>query len=99
MYRATTPTHAFKLPFEANMLKEIRITYAQGDTIVLEKTEADCTLSGNTVSLMLTQEETLLFNAERVNIQMRVLTTDGVVMASNKKSVIVQDVLNEEVLK
>ena len=38
MIRATTPTHKFVLPFDyASYVKELLITYRQGNEIILEK--------------------------------------------------------------
>ena len=104
MFRATTPTHIFTLPFNTGQIKEIRITYQQGGATVLQKTEADCTLTGNEIKVMLTQEETLLFAAtnretdNRISIQLRVLTTTGQVLASEIEKVFAYACLDEEVL-
>lgn len=100
MFRATTPTHIFSLPFETSLLNKILITYKQDDAIILEKTEADCTLDGNDIKIKLTQEETLLFDADkRVMIQLRVLTTDGTAMASEIKRKWAKSCLNEGILE
>lgn len=100
MFRATTPTHIFVLPFDTSLLQEIRITYQQSGKTVLQKTEADCTLTGSEIKVTLTQQETLLFSPdERVSIQLRVLTTTGHVMASEIKKVFARACLDEEVLE
>ena len=99
MFRATTPTHIFALPFDTSLLQEIRITYQQNERTVLQKTEADCTLTENEIKVTLSQEETLLFTSgKRVSIQLRVLTTAGQVMASEIEKVSVKACLDEEVL-
>lgn len=99
MFRATTPTHTFALPFNTGQLQEIRITYQQNGETVLQKTEADCTLTENEIKVVLTQQETLLFAPDqRVHIQLRVLTTTGQVMASEIEKVSVKACLDEEVL-
>lgn len=99
MIRATTPTHTFELPFGLDYIKRLLITYKQGDTIVLEKTEADVTFDGNVATLTLTQDETLKFNADEVvKVQIRVLTQNGAAPASRTFLVPVADVLNPEVL-
>lgn len=111
MIRATTPKHQFVFNVDPTEFEKILITYKQGGKIVLEKTEADlefeeelceCT---NTVkyvaSFRLTQEETKKFNATGGSIcqvQVRILTVNGEVLASDKKNISVQDVLNDEVL-
>ena len=38
MYRATTPTHIFKLPFQADNLAVVQITYAQKGERILQFT-------------------------------------------------------------
>lgn len=101
MYRSTTPLHTFTLPFETSRLSKALITYSQNGEIVLEKTEADCTLDGCDIAIRLTQEETLLFttqNDTRVNIQLKVKTTDGLVYASNIVKKFANDCLNNEVM-
>ena len=100
MYRATTPTHIFTMPFDTSLLKEIRVTYAKEDKeIILQKTGDDCVLDGRDINVALTQEETLLFEAEkRVLIQLRVLTVDGKAMASKIWRKFAHECLDEEVL-
>lgn len=101
MYRATTPTHIFTLPFDTEQIRRVQITYKQGET-VLEKTEADCTMDGSDIKVTLSQDETLRFAANsldnRVSIQLRVLTKTGQVMASKIVKVFAKACLNEEVL-
>lgn len=101
MYRATTPTHTFELPFEyEQFVKKILITYKQGSKIVLEKTETDdITINGKTVSYQLTQSETKLFEKDIiVDIQIRVLTNGGQSIASQEWHRLVNDVLNDKEL-
>ena len=100
MIRGTTPKHIFNLPFEASLVKEARISYAQEYETVLTKTEADCVFEGNTITVALTQEDTLLFKKRRkVEIQLRVLTTNNEVMATVPYKVELHDCLTEEVLQ
>lgn len=99
MIRATTPTHRFTLPFNyAQYVKKILITYSQRGEIVLEKHENDVQIDGNIVSYKLTQEETKLFSNGDVRIQVRVLTLNNEALASEKYSVHIDNVLNDEVL-
>lgn len=108
MFRATTPTHIFifEVDPEENF-KTILITYSQGGEIVLEKGKNDLTFEEKTEcnkkvylgTLQLTQEESNLFEADRtVLVQIRAVSYDGDVVASEKMSVSVKDVLNDEVL-
>lgn len=99
MIRGTTPIHIFHLPIETSTLKEVRITYQQLGRDLIEKTETDVEMEGTTISLTLTQEETLKFvNGQKVRLQVKVLTTGNVVLASPVKELSVSEILNEEVL-
>lgn len=100
MIRGTTPTFTFTLPFEADgLITDLRVTFAQGDETVLEKSIADCTLDGAKIGLNLTQEETLKFNHEKtIKIQVKVKFSDGSVAAAKPCFVFCREILNEEVL-
>ena len=99
MYRATTPTHIFKLPFDTGLLKKVQITYQQFGQTILQKTEKDCSLDGAEIKLQLTQEETLRFQpTAEVFIQLRVLTNEGKVLASRIERKLPKECLDEEVL-
>lgn len=76
--RGTTPTHVFTLPFETALVKAVKVTYVHDGATVLVKENQDCTMEGSTVTVKLTQEETLLFeNNQLVQIQLRVLLQNG----------------------
>ena len=100
MRLGTTPKHTFILPFETDLIQELKITYSQNKKIILEKYLADCEVDKNSVSYKLTQEETFLF-AEGVNIELqaRVLTMSGEALASNIRIVTAERCLDGEVLK
>lgn len=99
MIRGTTPTHTFDLPFDTSIIKTLRILYAQEGKTVLEKTEADCSMAGNTITLTLSQRDTLALSAGTfAECQIRVLTKDGAALASVPMGVPVGKVLSEEVL-
>ena len=98
MKRLTTPTHVFEIPYQAEELAEIKITYVQNGTLVLEKYKKDCDLEGNKIRCRLTQEETQKFKQDDVKIRIRIKTTGGDVLASKKYTVFCEDLLDEEVL-
>lgn len=99
MIVSTTPIHRFNLPFSTSEITKLVIAYNQGGCNILEKTEDDCTLTENTVSVQLTQEETLLFNYHYdVEIQIKVLTTDNNALASKIIPVDCEKCLINEVL-
>ena len=62
MRRGTTPTHNFTVPFEIPANSKVRIVYAQNNKVILERTTETCSISKNTVSITLTDAETLLFD-------------------------------------
>jgi hypothetical protein len=98
MYRVTTPTHTFTLPFDTSGIDELKLTYRQKDR-TLEFNENDVEFDGNKIIKELTQEDTKMFrNSSLVHIQARIKMTDGKVIASNILSVRVEDVLNDEVM-
>ena len=100
MIRGTTPTHIFQLPMDTGDLKQIRITYSQLGRTVVEKTERDVRMEGSTITLTLTQEETLAFyHKSGVRFQIKVLTRDGTLLASAVKELSVGEILNTEVLE
>ena len=82
MYRGTTPTLKFTLPFDTSTLDAVWVTIAQGGKVIINKTKVDCDLKGKDISVTLTQAETLALTADKTEIQMRVLTTDGIALAS-----------------
>ena len=99
MIRGTTPTHIFQIPFDTGLLKKIRIFYAQNSNVVVEKSTCDCVLEGDKIIVTLTEEETLRFSHKiLVKVQLKVLTTEGVVMATDIDRVDVGEILSEEVL-
>ena len=97
MYRVTTPTHIFHLPFDTSGILRLILTYSQDGKTILEKTEEEVTMDENTISVTLTQEETLLFETQPVYIQFRIKMGESV-LASKKLKLSVYEVLNEEVM-
>ena len=100
MIRGTTPTHTFKkIPVMASDIKAIKITYKQGEEVVLTKRKADCTIEDGIISTKLTQEDTFLFkDGELVEIQLRILDKTENVTGTFVKRVSVEECLDDEVL-
>ena len=100
MTRGSTPTHIFNFPIATSLIKQIKITYAQGDKVVLTKAKADCAMEDNKAILKLTQQETLGFDHTLlVEIQVKALTVNGDVLISKIENKEVDRVLDEEVLQ
>jgi hypothetical protein len=97
MIRGTTPTHLFNIPFDTTAVDKVKITYSQNGKEVLAK--KDCKLDGKTISVTLTQDDTFLFDHNKdVEIQIRVLTLGGDVLANVPIKVGVSKCLDDEVL-
>ena len=100
MIRGTTPTHTFKLPFDTAICNKVKVVYAQDDKVLFKKSATDCDISGDTISLGLTQEETLMFDCTKpVQIQLEILTGGGDVLKSLIKLVSVGKCLDGEVFE
>ena len=100
MRKGTTPTHIFEIPAEmVGNVKSVEITYSQKRKIVLQKDTYDCTITGNTISVMLTQLDTFKF-ADDVNVEIQVRISDngGNTLASDIKCVSCYRCLSDEVL-
>lgn len=95
----TTPTHEFILPFGAELVSGVEITYCQNKKIVLRKGENDCEIAGNVVSLTLSQEDTFKFIGDvNVEIMIRVVDVNGKVYASDIMKLKCQRCLSNEVI-
>lgn len=103
MIRGTTPTLLYTLPFSASLIKSAEITIEYVDDlkrILITKKLPDCECSENTIGTRLTQEETLQLPAPAiVHIQLRILTTDDIALATVPESVTVKRLLAEEVIE
>jgi hypothetical protein len=103
MIRGTTPTIRYNLPFQSSLIKsaEIVLEYVDANKkVLIEKKTEDCTLQGNSIQAVLTQEETLQIPAPSiVEIQLRVVTTDGTIMATVPEKVAVKRLLKEDVIE
>ena len=97
--RGTTLIQIFTLPFEQELLSDLRITYSQNQKKILTKNKEDVELSGNDIIFTLTQEETLDFSEKYlVSVQLKVKTIDEQVFNSNIIYLRVDPSLDEEVI-
>lgn len=98
MYRGTTPTLQFYLDFLLEDEKEVFITFDQNNKTVLEKSideiEKSISDDGNTIlSFKMTQKETLLFDEETIEMQIRIKFENGEAIASNIFKTYINDIL------
>ena len=103
MIKGTTPTIHYNLPFDTSVIKtaEIVVEYVDANkSVKIIKAIDDCVLGDKCISTALTQDETLKIPAPSiVNVQLRVLTTDEIVLATEVEKVTVKRLLKEDVIE
>lgn len=92
MYKYTTPTLIFTLPFEASYLTEAFVTIRQ-NSVTIEKSLADCVLFEKQLKVTLTQTETGSLSTGTAKVQLRCKGNDEKAYASVEKKVEIRDVL------
>lgn len=101
MIRGTTPTLEFTMPFDTSLIAELYITITQNGATALEKTLSDCNCNDTSVSLTLTQEDTLRLEQKPYSdseMQIRVRTVAGEVLTSDIMSIYVGRILKDGVI-
>lgn len=106
MYRLTTPTHRFIMNIDPSGWTKFIISYAQHDTIILEKTEQDAHEievveqdKTYVLSIKLSQEETSLFNPnEAAYVQIRCQYDSGDTFASEILKFRVNNVMDDQII-
>ena len=101
---SSTPTHVFVLPFVYDKYAEkFVVTYAQGGedgAVVLRKTEEDIgsgvSVSGNCLTVELTQDETKKFEQGEAVAEVKVWTKNRKALISDKIYIPVEAVLDDE---
>lgn len=83
MIRGTTPILEINLDIDASLLSVFYVTFSQCGRNVLEKTQNDCDVLGNKISVKLSQSDTLKFIDDYVEIQIRGKSILGEAVASN----------------
>lgn len=99
MTRGTTPTFILKLleGIDLSSAKNVYVTFRQGSNR-LTKTGDALVVDGNTVDVFLSQEETLSFHTDTVELQLNWTYEDGKRACTNIVSVSVYKNLIPEVL-
>ena len=97
--KGCTCINTFSIPYAEDDIKMIVITYWQNGEIVFEKKLNDCSFSNNTITVYLSQEDTLKFDSSKViKIQLKVKLGDDSVVKSKIIKTVTDIVLNEEVI-
>lgn len=105
MIRGTTPQLIFNLPFDVSIIKTVWVTFSQFEKELFTVETDDVIMSGKTITVDLTQEQTLMLEPEtlvkknnNVEIQLRILTTGGDAIASNIMRTSADRILKEGVI-
>ena len=97
--RGTTPHVKITLPFDSSILDVAYISISQDDNVIIEKTLYDCIQDGNTLTVKLTQEDTLKLSSEaRAEIQIRARDNDGNAIVSNIKTTYIYKINKDGVI-
>ncbi|HEK9985606.1 TPA: hypothetical protein TVN94_000045 [Streptococcus equi subsp. zooepidemicus] len=83
MYRGTTPIHIFRTDVDLTDASVLFITYVQNCKVILEKELSDVKIQKETITVFLSQKETLLFTEGIITIQIRAKFPDGSSIASS----------------
>lgn len=99
MRRGTTPTITCTLSTDIDLTESdlIRVIIRQGGHVRLVKEAGEVTIQDKTISVKLSQKETLSFYSGSADIQVRIKSSDAV-YATVIKSIRVDASLDEEVL-
>lgn len=100
MYRGTTPTLVFTINSEIdlNTIKEVWITFDLSPLLTYTKNDVEIDDSLKTITLKLTQDDTLKFTKHNVNVQLRFLLDNDEAYASPIKSITVNDIIKGGVI-
>lgn len=100
--RGTTPTLDFPIE-NTSIIKELELTFSQcidGETLTLQKElgKGEVELYQDYVRIRLSEEETFTFSTGAVSLQMRILSKNGNVAASNIERIKIMPSLSEDIL-
>lgn len=102
MYRGTTPTITMKLNTDLSfdLIKEIWVTFKSWKTEVT-KTIENCHLDdeNKTITVELSQEDTLSFGIGEVAVQLRFVLDNGQAFASPIRKISSEKILKDGVIK
>lgn len=105
MIQGTTPNLHYNLNFSSSLIKEAEITLQYCDAnknVIIVKTlkNGECVLGETSIEARLTQEETLQLPAPATaRTQLRIVTTDGAVLATEPYLIKVKELLKKDVIE
>lgn len=102
LYRSTTPKlilHIKDPEFDMESIDQAHITI-ENDSGRNKKifTETAINIEDRTISIEMTQEDTLSFEPGCLNVQLKIRTTDGLVLASKIITSSISRILEEDIL-
>lgn len=84
MRRGTTVANVFTVDADLTGAVVLYVTYKQGNTTIIEKSKDDIQITAETLTVELTQNDTLAMSSDRpIQIQIRARLADGSALASN----------------
>lgn len=101
MIQYTTPTYIFDINVPSEVIADIEVTFSQASTEVMiqkEMVRDNLVIMDNKLNVTLSQEETGLFAVGSCQVQMRILTSDGKVLATEIARVKVEPSLSSDIL-
>lgn len=101
MIRGTTPKYTFNVDVPGKVISDIEVTFKQASSdleIQKELVRDNLRFVDGVLSLALTQEETASFDVGSCQVQLRVLTDDKQVLASEIARIKVEPSLSVDVL-
>lgn len=100
MYRGETiNTVITGFPIPVSEIKSLYITFKKSREIVLEKTLDDCTISGESVSFRLSQEESLKLDQGTITRSAILISKDGARFESDSSPFVCRETSKDEVLE
>ena len=99
MREGTTQSYTFEIDLPTSEIEKAKVSFEQDGNIIIEKREDDLGFYENCIGVVLSQEETFLFDKEKVfHIQLRVKTKDGAVLSTDEFVRSIYPCLDREVL-
>ena len=99
MRRGTTPTHNITTELDLTDAEVIFLTYKQNKKKVLDLDKSRMTITSESISVELTQEETLMFNDQLdATAQIRARFSDERAVASNVMIIPINEILKDGVI-
>ncbi|MBR5367002.1 MAG: hypothetical protein IK132_12225 [Clostridia bacterium] len=96
--RGTTPTHTFRVPIDLTSAAVLKVYYKQGYEVLVEKEKPDLVVTPSTITVQLTQEETLRFADGQIKMQIRAKMPNGKAVKSKVKTTSADELLKNEVI-